>query len=152
MGLESRVVFWGELNGNALKAVYRVCDVFCLPCRKTSMGVSEGFPTVLMEAMAFGKPVVTTRHVEIPRLIPEILVEENDVHGLAEAILKLYRSQPLRERLGRQNREIAQAKFSLRNTERTVQLLCELSGKNQLTQSIYIPLNTPDSPDREVQV
>lgn len=127
LGLNSSVAFFGKLSGNALKAVYRACDVFCLPCRESSTGISEGFPTVLMEAMAFGKPVITTRHVEIPRIVPEILVDENDVHGLAQAIKQVYQSQPLRQTLGARNRKIAEELFSLRNAENTARILYNLS-------------------------
>ena len=92
LGMESQVAFFGKLSGTALKAVYHACDVFCLPSRVDRHGDSEGFPNVIIEAMACGKPVVTTRHVEIPRIIEQILVDENDVHGLAEALEQVYQS------------------------------------------------------------
>ena len=82
--MQSQVAFFGKLSGTALRAVYHAADVFCLPSRHDSDGCAEGFPTVLIEAMACGKPVVTTRHVEIPRIVEQILVDENDVDGLAE--------------------------------------------------------------------
>jgi colanic acid/amylovoran biosynthesis glycosyltransferase len=119
LALDDQVAFFGRLSGAALKAVYHACDVFCLPCRVGSDGVAEGFPNVLIEAMACGKPVLTTRHVEIPRIIPEILVDENDVDGLAAAIDQLYHSASLGERLGRQNRELAERHFSTRNVQKT---------------------------------
>jgi glycosyltransferase involved in cell wall biosynthesis len=128
LDLEDQVAFFGKLKGPALKALYRACDVFCLPCRTDSNGVAEGFPLVLVEAMAMGKPVITTRHVEIPRIIPEILVEENDVDGLAEAILRVYRSPALRARLGEQNRKLAVQTFSPKNASRTAQVLLELGS------------------------
>ncbi len=126
--LESQIAFFDKLSGTALKAVYRSCDVFCLPIRESSSGISDGFPTVLMEAMAFGKPVITTRHVEIPNVVPEILVDVNDVHGLAEAIKKLYQSKTLRRKLGSRNRKIAEELFTTRNAERTAQILSDLSS------------------------
>jgi colanic acid/amylovoran biosynthesis glycosyltransferase len=123
LGVDSQVAFFGKLGGNALKAAYRACDVFCLPCREDSRGVSEGFPTVLAEAMAFGKPVITTRHVEIPTIIDQIVVDENDVEALAEAIEHVCQSAPFRQRLGERNRSIAEAVFSTRNTESTARIL-----------------------------
>jgi colanic acid/amylovoran biosynthesis glycosyltransferase len=129
LGVGSQVAFFGMLGGNALKAAYRECDVFCLPCRKDSRGVSEGFPTVLAEAMAFGKPVITTRHVEIPAIIDEIVVGENDVEALAEAIQRVYRSAQLRRRLGKKNRAVAEKLFSTRNTELTASVLRKLAER-----------------------
>jgi len=123
MQLDAQVAFFGALSGTALKAVYQACDVFCLPCHEDSLGMSEGFPVVLMEAMAFGKPVITTRHTEIPRMIPEILIEENDVKGLAQAIRELYQSPERRRALGAQNRKLAEQYFSTHNAELTLSLL-----------------------------
>lgn len=121
--VESQVAFFGKLSGNALNSVYRTCDVFCLPCRTQRNGVAEGFPLVLIEAMAFGKPVITTRHVGIPEVIREMIVEENDVDGLAAAIQATYEKRELRERLGRQNRKIAEEVFSQDNVATTGALL-----------------------------
>ena len=129
-GVESQVAFFGKLSGNALKAVFRAADVFCLPCRRDSQGVSEGFPTVLAEAMAFGKPVITTRHVEIPRILDEIVVDENDAHGLAQAIQRVYQSAALRHQLGEKNRKIAEKLFSNRNAQRTASILRGLAKQS----------------------
>lgn len=123
IGVESKVAFFGPLAGNALKAVYRACDVFCLPCRFDSEGVAEGFPTVLAEAMAFSKPIITTRHVEIPRIVKEIVVDENDVHGLALALRRVYDSPSLRQDLGERNRKIAEELFTTRNAGKTASIL-----------------------------
>lgn len=134
IGIDAQVAFFGELSGNALKAAYRSCDVFCAPSRSDRYGVAEGFPTVIMEAMAFGKPIITTRHVEIPRIVPKIIIEENDVHGLAQAIRKLYRSESTRKKQGISNRKIAENLFSFRNAERTTEILYKLSASHSNSQ------------------
>jgi glycosyltransferase involved in cell wall biosynthesis len=123
LGLQSQVAFFGKLSGTALRAVYHACDVFCLPSRHDQFGEAEGFPTVIIEAMACGKPVVSTKHVEIPRIVEQILVEENDVEGLAEALEQVYRSRPLREQMGDRNRELAEQHFSNSNNITKLELL-----------------------------
>jgi glycosyltransferase involved in cell wall biosynthesis len=127
-GLESQVAFFGNLSGAALKAVFQACDVFCLPCRHDRYGIAEGFPTVIAEAMAFGKPVITTRHVEIPRIVDEILVDENDASALAQAIARAQRSPLLLAELGKKNRTTAERLFSTGNAARTVAVLSRLTN------------------------
>lgn len=127
LGLTDQVAFFGALRGTALKAVYHACDVFCLPSHFDHVGIAEGFPTAIAEAMAFGKPVVSTRHVEIPRVLDEIVVDERDVEGLAAALKQVYDSPELRARLGAKNRQLALDLFSTANVSRTVQILGEIA-------------------------
>lgn len=57
MGVSDRVSFVGRVPPDELTAYYQACDVFCLP----SVTVAEAFGIVQVEAMASGKPVVSTR-------------------------------------------------------------------------------------------
>jgi colanic acid/amylovoran biosynthesis glycosyltransferase len=55
-------------------------------------GDSEGgAPTVLLEAQAVGTPIVTTRHADIPHVVPEgpgvWLCDERDVPSLGDALV-----------------------------------------------------------------
>ena len=127
-GVDSKVAFFGKLGGTSLKALYRSCDAFCLPSRQDRSGVSEGFPAAIIEAMAFGKPVISTYHVEIPRVLDEVLVPENDAPALARAIERVCGDAELRRRLGEKNRQLALDVFSSRNPERTVRILESLAG------------------------
>jgi len=110
-----RVKILGRLSDSELQAVYRSATIFCLPSEIAASGDREGIPVSLMEAMAYGLPVVATRHAGIPELVSEILVEEGDADGLARGIEKLGRDSILRETLGRRNRELAASRFSRSN-------------------------------------
>jgi rhamnosyl/mannosyltransferase len=57
LGLSDRVCFLGHIPGSELPAHYQAGDVFCLP----SVTRAEAFGIVQMEAMAAGRPVVSTR-------------------------------------------------------------------------------------------
>jgi colanic acid/amylovoran biosynthesis glycosyltransferase len=127
-GVEDRVAFFGPQRGPALEALYRRCDVFCLPSYTSPQGKKEGFPTVIAEAMAFGKPVISTRHVEIPRILDEVLVDEGDVGALTEALRALRDDPARREALGRHNRRLAESLFTLRNVATTSRALSSLAG------------------------
>lgn len=112
MGLEDQTVLLGMVGKDLLNVLYDSCEMFVLPSRTASDGDMEGIPAVLMEAMSRGKPVISTRHAGIPELVEEVLVDENDIDGLAEAIARLADDPDLRHRLGQRNLEIVKAGFS----------------------------------------
>ncbi len=74
-----------------------------VPSRTASGGDSEGLPTVIMEAMAIGVPVVATRHAGIPEVVSDgvsgLLVPEADPTALAGAILAIKADPALAARL-----------------------------------------------------
>jgi colanic acid/amylovoran biosynthesis glycosyltransferase len=123
LGIASQVAFFGEQRDNALLALYRESDIFCLPSRTDSKGDHEGFPNVIAEAMAFSKPVISTRHAGIPEAVETILVDENDVDQLAQAINQACESAELRRQLGRRNRLTAKKLFSLANNDQLAEIL-----------------------------
>jgi glycosyltransferase involved in cell wall biosynthesis len=151
IGVDSQVAFFGKLSGAALTAVYHACDVFCLPCRTDSEGGREGFPSVLIEAMACGKPVITTRHTEIPRIVEQILIDENDVDGLVEALRMVYSSASLRKQLGARNRDLAEVHFSTDNVSQTLEILREIANMRARTIERLDPAEREYQPFDPVQ-
>jgi hypothetical protein len=98
--------------------------------------------------MACGKPVVTTRHVEIPRIVEQIVVEENDAHGLAEALDRVYNSRTLRQQLGERNRELAELHFSNRNISQKMRLLRQIASP-ACADGTYRVRHDDDVPQRQ---
>jgi glycosyltransferase involved in cell wall biosynthesis len=91
-GTDEAVVFAGPVRQSDLKSEYAACDIFCLPSRQ------EGFGIVYLEAMAIGRPVVGTTAGAIPEVIGDagVLVPPRDPEALADALIQLLRSAPLR--------------------------------------------------------
>lgn len=110
MGLDGKVFFLGEVEDERLPAFYHACDLFVLPASHRS----EAFGTVLIEAMAAGKPVISTelgtgtswvnRDGETGFVVPP-----RDPRALAAAIKRLLEDQPLRIRMGEKARLYARS-------------------------------------------
>lgn len=116
LGLDECVTFTGALPHDVVKDVLRNCDVFALACRRTKDGDIDGIPVVLMEAMAAGHPVVSTRLSGVPELVAEdcgYLAEPEDIAGLAEGLIKLIRDHEHAQRMGKRARKMIQKEFTI---------------------------------------
>jgi glycosyltransferase involved in cell wall biosynthesis len=98
LGVDERVRCLGPMALDALMPIYRTYDVFLLP---TLPG--EGIPRVLLEAMAAGVPVVTTRVAGIPSLIAHetngLLVDASNDRSLTDAVSRVIADGGLRRHL-----------------------------------------------------
>jgi glycosyltransferase involved in cell wall biosynthesis len=116
-GLEDVVTFLGALPQEEVRQAYRRATVFALPCIVTSQGDRDGIPTVLLEAMASGVPVVSTAVSGIPELIDAghdgLLVGPHDPGRLADALGLLLADAELRDRLARAARSKIEADFAI---------------------------------------
>ena len=118
--LEDKVLLLGRFGGQLLDIVFAGCDVFCLPSiteyyEDGKPSEREGIPVAIMEAMAWGKPVISTRHAGIPELLDEILVEENDTEGLIKAINYMLDHPEKWESMGKKNRTIINNRYTAEN-------------------------------------
>jgi len=113
--LGDRVVFLGPLSESEVQAEYERADVFALPCRKLANGDQDGLPNVILEAMAHGLPVLSTRLNGIVEAIVDgesgLLAEQDDASGLAEHLGRLLEEPQFRERIGEGGRERVAARF-----------------------------------------
>ena len=86
-------------------------DVFVLPSR------NEAFSIALLEAGAFGKPIVATDVCGVAELIHDgitgIRVPSQDVHALAAGILRMLDDPAAAAEYGRRLRELVHDKFTL---------------------------------------
>lgn len=108
--LRNRVRFHGLIDLDKLKKFYAGCDVFIAPSRYESFGL------IYLEAMAFGKPVIGTRIGAIPEIVRHdevgLLIDVNNSSQIADAVLKLFSREKLRERLGKKAFNYVRQNFS----------------------------------------
>lgn len=107
-GLDDRIRIEGP--NRHIPDVLQELDIFVMS------STSEGLPQVILEAMATGLPVVSTRVEGISEVTPEeevsMLCEPGSARELADAMYRAATSCNL-ARMGKRAREIAIAKFSL---------------------------------------
>ena len=88
-GLERHVKYHGRLIGHAKTKIYANSDVFVLP----TYYAKECFPLVLIEAMQFGLPIISTFEGGIPSMIEDgvngVLVEKKRTDLLAKAMMNI---------------------------------------------------------------
>lgn len=104
LGIADAVTFGGwQVQDAIVEALYEH-DVLLAPSVTAADGDQEGIPVTLMEAMATGMPVVSTRHSGIPELVEDgvsgLLAAEGDYAALADALVRLSDSPELARRMG----------------------------------------------------
>jgi glycosyltransferase involved in cell wall biosynthesis len=118
--LSPRVKLLGSLSQGAVIEKLRVADIFALASVTDRQGASDVFPTVIIEAMAAARPVVSTRLAGIPELVAHgetgLLVAPGDTSALAQALKKLIRDPELRSHYGRAGRTRIEQHFRIEHT------------------------------------
>ena len=107
---------------------FRAATMFVLACTTEADGGMDNLPTVIMEAMAAGLPVISTPLAGVPEMVEhgasgELVPQRNPV-ALANAIERLLADPAAAARLGARGREVAAQKFSIEaNVRRLAQVL-----------------------------
>jgi glycosyltransferase involved in cell wall biosynthesis len=108
--LEDVVRLPGSVGQDEIRGYYEQADIFVLP------SFAEGVPVVLMEAMAMGLPVVSTRIAGIPELVEDgvngFVVAPGRVDVLVDAMKQLAADPELRRRMGERGRAKVIAEYS----------------------------------------
>lgn len=103
--LEECVRFIGKLPNEKVPECMVASDVFVLP------SLSEGFPVVILEAMASGLPIISTKVTGLLEIVKDgkngILVESKSPDEIAEKVLLILGDDELREKISENNREEA---------------------------------------------
>ncbi len=133
-GVAGRVSLLGARSSEDVRATLAGAGVFVLPAVRLPSGRMEGIPVALMEAMAAGVPVVSTRLSGIPELVQDgvtgLLAEPGDPRGLAAAMERILDDEALAGRLALGARELVERSFSLtREANRLGDLFAESASR-----------------------
>lgn len=141
LGLQDQVSFLGFIPHQDVVEHYNRCHLFIHPSITASDGSMEGVPTVLMEAMATGMPVLASEHSGIPELVEDgysgFLSPENDVEALAKNILELANRPEMWERFGSHAR---------RKVEENHNFATQIEKLEAVYRSLTGPAHRPNQP------
>jgi glycosyltransferase involved in cell wall biosynthesis len=123
--VDGMTVHSGAPGSSTIAELFARADIFCLPT------FVDATPFVVVEAMASGIPVISTRLNSIPELVGDagLLVDAGDVEGLRAALEELISDPARRAAMGAAGRARAEERFDARrNTPELIELLRTVLG------------------------
>ena len=117
LGLENNIILLGALERQEIIKHLQSAFLFVQHSIIATNGDSEGTPVGIIEAMAAGLPLVSTRHAGIPDVVIEnetgFLVDEGDIDAMSENILTIVNNRELAETFGKKANALIQENFTL---------------------------------------
>ena len=112
INIHNNIVFTGWVDGHTLRAIYKISDVVCTPSVYL-----DPFPTVNLEAMACGKPIVGTCFGGTKELVLDkksgYIVDPRDIHYMADKIVDLLENKDKAKEFGLYGKKIVEENFGL---------------------------------------
>lgn len=111
LGIEKQIVFLGWVNGEVKDKFFKEATIFCLP------SYAEGFPMSVLDAWAYGLPVITTPVGGLPDIAKEgenlLLFNPGDIEMLAKQLKKMIEDEALRSHIAQESLKLAQTTFNI---------------------------------------
>lgn len=118
LGLTEQVQLLGPRTQAEVRELLRQADVFAAPCIPTADGNIDGLPTVVLEAMAAGTPVVAAATSGLPEVVRDgqtgVLVAPGDVAALRDALTGFHDGSYDAKRLAHAARALIEEQFDSR--------------------------------------
>lgn len=116
------VRFTGAVSWRDVPDLMAVADIVVVPSVRDRSGNQDGLPTVALEAMAAGKPVVASRLGGLPLVVEDgktgLLVQPGDSDALSEAIQTLLNAPDVAATMGRAGRQRVERELNWTNVAR----------------------------------
>ena len=118
LGIEDKTIFSGWVGGEQKDKIFKESSVFCLP------SYAEGFPMAVLDAFAYGLPVITTPVGGIPDIAVDgqnmLLFNPGDIDGLSEQMSQLISDSNLRDKLSKASLQLANTTFNINTINRQI--------------------------------
>lgn len=138
-GVADKVRFTGLIPNERVAVELAAAHIFVLPSRTAKDGDMEGLPVALMEAMAQGMPVLTTRHSGIPELVEHgvsgLLCDERDRAGLAANMAELAAAPDRWQSMGAAGAARVRAEFDLRRWNDRLAEVMQTLAKSRISRT-----------------
>jgi len=133
LGVANNIRLLGFQTREEILQLLKRANIFLAPC-VTSDGTEDGRwedaetgPIVVLEAMASGIPVISTRHAGIPEFLHDdesgFLLEERDVDGIADRLTHLLMHPEIWQEMGQKGRKHVEKYHSLdKQNDRLVEI------------------------------
>ncbi len=95
--IQDKVLFKGKVNQQEAFELMKSADIFVHHSVTSKNGETEGIPTVIMEAMSAGLPVISTYHAGIPELVESgrtgFMVKEKEISSYTNKMIQLLQEE-----------------------------------------------------------
>lgn len=110
-GLRDLIIYHGRKTGTEKERLFKMADVMIHPT------LDDCFPLVLLEAMQYGLPIVTTDEGGILDMVSDgvngLICEKRNPESLAKCIISLISDSVIRSRMGKSSFEIFEKDYTI---------------------------------------
>lgn len=121
LGIDSQTQFLGWISGKDKDKIFKEASIFCLP------SYAEGFPMAVLDAWAYGLPVITTPVGGIPDIAKDgenvLLFQPGDYNKLAIQMERMIKDNILRNHLTKQSIILSQTTFNIDTINKEIETL-----------------------------
>ena len=111
LGVDAQTVFLGWVGGEAKDKLFKEASVFCLP------SYAEGFPMAVLDAWAYGLPVITTPAGGLPDVLDDgknaLVFQPGDTAHLSRCLERLISDDELRGAISGESLKLSQTVFNI---------------------------------------